>query len=155
MTLNKVRVGDLLAGLGGLALLGLMFAPWYQFLEGVYVGTRVIAPNDTMQSAWESLTVLRFALALTALLGIAQLVTTVYERTTAWPVASQVFLAAIGSITSVWTAIRIVNPPGPNFAADVRWPGYVGLLATLAVTAGAWWSMREEVRPDAVVSSPG
>ena len=148
MTLGKVRPGDVLAGLGGLALLVLVFVPWYEFLEGVYTGTRTIAPGDEVQSAWESLTVLRFFLLFCGLLGVTQLATTAFERTSAWPVAATVFSAAIATPVALWTFVRVlITPPGPNFAADLRWGAWVGLLCVLAVTAGAWWSMRDEVRP--------
>ena len=147
MTLTKLRAGDVVAGIGGVALIAVMFAPWYHFLEGVYVGTRDIAAGHETQNAWQALTVLRFALVITALLGIAQFATTAFERTTAWPVAAEVFAAAIGSLTTIWTAVRLIDPPGPNFAADLRWGAYAGLLSCLAVTAGAWWSMRDEARP--------
>ena len=148
MTLTKVRAGDVLAGLGGIALIVLVFAaPWYHFLEGVYTGTRTISEAHTTQSAWEALDVLRFALILTALLGITQFATTAFEKTTAWPVAAGVFAAAIGSLTTIWLLIRVINPPGPNFAADLRWGAWAGLLLVIAVTAGAWWSLRDEVRP--------
>jgi len=148
VTITKVRAGDVLAGLGGVALLVVLFAaPWYHFLEGVYTGTRTIAVGNEDQSAWESLDVLRFLLILIALLGITQLVTTAYERTTAWPVAAQVFSAALGVFATLWLVIRLINPPGPNFAADLRWGAWAGLLCTVAVTAGAWWSMRDEIRP--------
>jgi len=147
MTAQKVRIGDVLAGVGGLVLLVLVFLPWYEFLEGVYVGTRTIALGNTDQSAWEALGVLRFPLIITALLGITQFVTTLFERTTAWPVAAAVFGGAIGLITTIWTAVRLINPPGPNFGADLQWGAWVGLLAVLATTAGAWWSMRDELRP--------
>jgi len=147
MTAQRVRAGDLLAGLGGLALIVLVFMPWYEFLEGVYVGTRTIAVGNTDQSAWEALSVLRFPLLLTGLLAVTQFATTLFERTTAWPVAAQVFGAAIGTITTIWTALRLINPPGPNFGADLEWGAWLGFLAVLAATAGAWWSMRDELRP--------
>ena len=148
MTLTKVRAGDILAGVGGIALIVVMFAaPWYQFLEGVYVGTRTISAANTTQNAWEAFSVLDIALAITALLGITQLATTAFERTTAWPVAAQVFAAAIGTLTTIWMAIALINPPGPNFAADLEWGAWAGFLCVLAVTAGAWWSMRDEIRP--------
>jgi len=147
MTLTKVRPADLLAGLGGLALLVVVFVPWYHFLEGQEVGTRNIAIGHETQSAWESLTVLRFLLILVALLGIVQLVTTAYERTTAWPVAAQVFGGFLGIFATLWTLIRLINPPGSNLFADLRWGAWAGLVSVLAVTVGAWWSMRDEVRP--------
>jgi hypothetical protein len=147
MTAQKVRIGDVLAGFGGLALVVVVFLPWYEFLEGVYVGTRSVPLGGEEQSAWESLDVLRFPLILVGLLGITQFATTLFERTTAWPVAAQVFGGFIGAIATLWTAIRLINPPGPNFGADLQWGAWVGLLAVLATTAGAWWSMRDELRP--------
>ena len=147
MTLSKVRGGEVLAGVGGIALLAVMFGPWYRFLEGVYVGTRSVTSNDTTQSAWQALTVSLVPLVLVALLGITLLATTVFQRTQAWPVAAAVFTAFIGTITSIIVLVRLVNPPGPNFAADRLWGAWVGTLLVLAITAGSWWSMREEDRP--------
>jgi hypothetical protein len=148
MTLNKVRAGDVLAGLGGLALLVLMFFPWYEFLEGVYQGTRSVPIDDTRQSAWEAFSITLVPLVVLALLGIATLVTTAFERTTAFPVAAVVMTGFIGAITSVWMVIRLINPPGPNFAVDRLWAAWIGTLLVLAITGGAWWSMRDSVRPD-------
>jgi hypothetical protein len=147
MTAQKLRGGDVLAGLGGLALLVLMFLPWYDFQPGPYPGTRFVADNDTAQSAWEAFSVLLVPLVATGLLGVALFAATLFERTSALPVAAQVFAASIGSLTVIFVLLRILNPPGPNYAADVRLEGWLGLLCTLAVAAGAWWSMRDEIRP--------
>jgi len=148
MTLNKLRSGDVLAGLGGLGLLVVMFFPWYEFLEGVYQGTRSVPIDDTRQSAWEAFSVTLVPLVILALLGIATLASTAFERTTALSVAAVVLTGFIGAITSVWMLIRLINPPGPNFGADRLWAAWVGTLLVLAITAGAWWSMRDSVRPD-------
>ena len=148
MTLNQVRGGDILAGLGGVALLVVMFFPWYEFLEGVYQGTRDVPIGDTRQSAWEAFGFGNVLLVLLALLGIATLVTTAFERTTAFPVAAVTLTAFVGTIASVWFLIRLLNPPGPNFAADRLWAAWVGTLLVFGITAGAWWSMRDSVRPD-------
>jgi hypothetical protein len=147
MTARKLRGGDVLAGLGGLGLLVVMFLPWYDFLEGVYNGGRTIPADDTAQSAFEAFTVLLVPLVLTALLGIGLFLATLFERSSALPVAAQVFAASIGSLTVVFVFLRLVDPPGPNFGADVRWEGWLGLACTVAVAAGAWWSMRDELRP--------
>ena len=147
MTLNKLRGGDVLAGLGGLGLLVVMFFPWYEFLEGVYNGGRTITPDNTVQNAWEAFGPLLVLLVPTALLGIAVFATTAFERTSAYPVAAQVFAATIGSLTTVLVAVRLIDPPGPNFGADLRWGAPAGFVCTLAVAAGAWWSMRQELRP--------
>jgi uncharacterized membrane protein len=147
VTASKVRAGDVLAGVAGLALLVVMFLPWYDFLPGPYPGSRFIPDDNTAQSAWEAFSVLLVPLVVTALLGIALLGATLFERTTALPVAAQVFAASIGSLTVLFVVLRVLNPPGPNYAAHVRWEGWLGLVCTLAVAAGAWWSMRDEIRP--------
>jgi len=147
MTLSKVRAGDVLAGVGGVALLVVMFVPWYDFIPGPYTGSRFIPDNDTTQSAWQALTVSLVPLVLVALLGITLLATTAFQRTQAWPVASQVFTALVGPIASLWILLRLVNPPGPNFAADRLWGAWLGFALVLAITAGAWWSMRDADRP--------
>ena len=147
MTLNKLRSGDVLAGLGGLGLLVVMFFPWYEFQPGTYPGSRFVPDDNTVQSAWEAFGFLLVPLVLTALLGIAVFAVTAVERTSAYPVAAQVFAAAIGSLTTILVGLRLINPPGPNYAASLRWGAWVGLLCTLAVAAGAWWSMRDELRP--------
>jgi hypothetical protein len=147
MTLNKLRLGDVLAGLGGVVLLVVMFFPWYELLEGVQDGGRIVTPTDTEQTAWESFGPLLAFLVGTALLGITLFVTTAFERTSAWPVAAQVFGATVGTITVLWMLVRLLDEPGADFASDVRWGAWLGLLSLVAITAGAWLSMRAEERP--------
>ena len=147
MTAQKVRIGDVLAGVGGLALPVVMFVPWYRFLPGQSVGTRNIPDNETVQNAWQALTLTLVPLVLVALLGIALLATTLFERTQAWPVAAQVFTVTFGAIASLWLVIRLINPPGDNLFATRLWGSYVGTALVLAITAGAWSSMRDEIRP--------
>jgi hypothetical protein len=147
MTPEKVRGGDVLAGVGGIALLVVMFFPWYRFGEGVYVGTRSIAPDQTQQNAWHALTLTLVPLVLLALLGITLLATTLVQRTQAYPVSAQVFAGTVGIIASIWLLIRLINPPGDNLFATRLWGAWVGTALVLAITAGAWWSMRDEIRP--------
>jgi heme A synthase len=147
MTLNKLRLGDVLAGLGGLALLVVMFFPWFELLEGVQDGGRIVSPTDTEQTAWESFGPLLVLLVLSALLGLTLFATTAFERTSAWPVAAQVFGAFFGTITLVWLLIRLLDEPGPDFASDIAWGGWAGLAAVVAIFLGTWLSMREEERP--------
>jgi hypothetical protein len=143
--MRKLRAGDVLAGLGGLALLVVMFFPWFEFVEGVSVGTRNV--TDAEQSAWEAFALLDVVLAITAVLAVALLVTTALERSPAVPVALQVFGGTIGAITLLWALIRLLNPPGPNVLADRQWGVWVGVACLAAAVVGMWWSMRDEQRP--------
>jgi hypothetical protein len=147
MTLRKVRPADVLTGVAGLALLVVMFFPWYELIEGVQDGGRIVAPDDVEQSAWESFGPLLVLLVLTSLLAMAVLVLTAFQRTVAWPVAAQVFGAAIAFITLLWLLVRLIDEPGSDTLSDVRWGAWAGLAAVLAINVGVWLSMRDEERP--------
>jgi hypothetical protein len=134
MTASKVRASDVLAGVGGVALLVVMFLPWY--------GT-----PDGDQSAWQSFSVVLVPLVITALLGIALLATTLFERTPALPVAAQTWGAAVGALTALLVLYRIANQPGDNAVVSVRYGAWVGLACVVAVTVGCWTSMHRDVRP--------
>ena len=134
MTASRLRAGDVVAGAAGIALLVVMFLPWY--------GT----PGGD-QSAWQAFSAMLVPLVITALLGIALLATTAFERTPALPVAAQVWASAIGALTTLIVLYRIVNQPGDNAAVTVRYGAWLGLVCVLAVTVGAWASMRRDVRP--------
>jgi hypothetical protein len=124
MTLRKLTVGEVLAGLAGVAAIALLFGPWFGG-----------------ESGWSSMTVVLVLVVVTALLGIALLVTTAYQRSQAYPVAAEVFGFAIGSVTTVVLLVELAVRDEPGWAA------WAGLGAILGVTAGSWVAMRGAARP--------
>lgn len=124
MTLRKLTMGEVLAGLGGGAAIGLLFGPWFG--------------GD---SGWSSMTVVLVLVLITALLGLTLLVTTAYQRSQAYPVAAEVFAFAFGSITAVVLLVELAVRDDPGWAA------WAGLAAIVAVAAGAWIAMRGARRP--------
>jgi hypothetical protein len=153
VTTSKLRAGDVVAGVSGLLLLLVLFAPWYGVLSakavfrtahgvvsqpaGPYVG----------ESAWNSLSVILVFLVLTALLGLALMITTTFERTPAIPTAAAVFGTTIAALTALLVFYRLLNQPGVNALVDVRWGAYAGFLCTVGVGAGAFMSLRRDSRP--------
>jgi hypothetical protein len=124
MTLRKLTVGEVLAGLAGGALLGLLFGPWF--------GDR---------TGWSSLTVVLVLILISALLGIALLVTTAFQRSQAYPVAAEVFGFAFAAVTTIVLLVELLLRSSPGWAA------WVGLIAVACVAAGSWAAMRAHVRP--------
>src|SRR5690606_36339010 len=74
MTLRKLTVGEVLAGLAGGAAIAVLFGPWF---------------GD--ENGWSAMTVLLVLVVLSALLGLTLLVTTAFQRSQAYPVAAEVF----------------------------------------------------------------
>ena len=80
MDLARLRFGDWVMGLGGLAVLGVMFLDWYgPPAELLY------ASSEIQYNAWEAFAFNDVILALAALLAIAAAVMTAVHPTAAVP----------------------------------------------------------------------
>jgi peptidoglycan/LPS O-acetylase OafA/YrhL len=121
----KVRPGEVLAGLGGVALLASLFTSWYS--GGV--------------SGWEAFASVDVLLALAAVVGIVLLVAQATQRRPGWPVALGVAASTLGLLAVLLVLLRIVDKPDTDGLAGGAW---LGLLAAVALFAGAWWSMGDD-----------
>jgi hypothetical protein len=135
MDLRRLRAGEWIAALSGVALLVSLFLPWYG--DG--------AQGDA--SGWEALAAVDIALALVAAFGVSVLVITASQRVPAVPIALSAIVTLIGLIGLLLVLIRLVDVPG---GFDGREPGvWVALVATVGIVAGAWLAMRDErISPD-------
>jgi hypothetical protein len=124
MTLRKLTVGEIVAGLAGAALVADLFGPWFDDASG-----------------WSSLTVLLALLLISAGLGIVLLATTAFQHSQAYPVAAEVFGFAFAALTTLVLAIELAVRSRPGWAA------WVGLVAVLGVAVGSWAAMRAHTRP--------
>jgi hypothetical protein len=124
MTLRKLTVGEIIAGLAGVVLIGALFGPWF--------GDR---------TGWSSLTVVLVLVLISAALGVILLLTTAFQRSQAFPVAAEVFGFAFAAITTIVVAIELLVRSSPGWAA------WLGLVAVALVATGSWTAMRAHVRP--------
>ncbi|HEX4010496.1 MAG TPA: hypothetical protein VHX62_10830 [Solirubrobacteraceae bacterium] len=134
-----LRRGEIIAGLGGLVLLvGLFAVPWFQ------VGSSGAGHTDA--SGWTSLPTLRWLILVASLSGVALAVLQATRRAPALPVTTSIIATALGLLTTLALIIRI-----PTDGASPLAGAFVGLVATAAITAGAFLSLRQEDgwRPDA------
>jgi len=131
MDLRRLRSGELLAGAGAAGLLAVMFMDWFGG-----------------ENAWESLTFLRVALVITALLALAVVVLTM-SRTVAMACSAAAITVAAGALTLLLALYRVlVDEPGPDAAVDIGAGAYLGLLCVLGAVAGSWRTLADE-RTDA------
>jgi hypothetical protein len=141
--LSRLRRGDVVAGLGGVALLIVMFLDWYG--AG---GNATFQGQDIKISlglnAWEAFSITDLILALTAVSGIALAVVTASRRSPALPVALSVITSALGALATLLVFYRILNQPGPNQFFDVKLGAFLGFLSVLAIAVGGWLAMRDE-----------
>jgi len=146
---NRPRIGELLAGLSGIVLVGSLFLSWYGTGDdGCPAPPANCGPSSV--SGWESFAVLDLVLLLAGLMAVATLALTITQRAPAAPIETAALTAAVGLIALVWVALRLLAAPEAADGLGVRW-GWLGLAATAGLTAGAWLAMRDEgfgLRPE-------
>jgi len=124
---RRLRSGELLAAVSAVGLLALMFESWFGGATG-----------------WESLTLLRVPLVITALLALAVVVLTV-SRTVAMACSAAAITVGVGTLTLLALLYRVaINEPGPDAAAGIDLGAYLGLLCVFGCVVGAWRTLADE-----------
>src|SRR5215213_8469144 len=129
MDLRRLRAGEWLAGIAGLALFVALFLAWYS--DGA--GTR---------TGWQSLGALDVVLALVALSALAIPAVTAFHRVPAVPLAHQSLTALVGGLAVLLVLVRVLNMP--DWAVGREWGLWVALAATVGIAAGGLLAMRDE-----------
>lgn len=125
--LARLRRGELLAGLGAVALLVLLFVvPW-------------LSVTGHNSSGWTALPTLRWLLVITALSGIALLLTQAGLGAPAVPVSLSVIVTVLAGCSALAIVIRLLTT-GDGLCAGI----VLGLAAAIVIAAGGYQSMRHE-----------
>jgi hypothetical protein len=129
MKLTRLRLGELLATVGAIALLVLTFLPWFS------------GPHGNL-TAWDTFGVVTVLIVLLVIAALALALFTVTERTTALPEAAAVWTTLLAMVTTIAILVRLlVKPDGATGHCPAGW---LALAASALVLAGAWLSMRDE-----------
>ena len=135
MNARRLRTGELVAALSGVALLVVMFLDWYR--TGGAAGL----------SAWQAFGVLDVILALVASLAIAPAVLGVIRRSPALPIAASVVSSALAIVAVLMVVYRILDQPGPNDLVETGLGAFLGFVSTLGIAAGSWSAMSHDDAP--------
>lgn len=145
--LARLRVGEVVAGIGGVLLLVFMFAlKWYGLSAKLARGQAGL-PGATAWSGWQELPVLRWLLLASAVSGILLAYFQTARAAPALPVVLSVVVTVLGGLSTIALIVRVwVAPPAlPAVGSLDRFTGaYLGLLAALAIACGGFASMRQE-----------
>jgi hypothetical protein len=146
--MGRLRPADLGAGAAGVALLVVLFLPWFA-VRGVPAGWTGYAPLGVPQpTAWRAFAVVDILLALAAALAVAIPVVTATARGPAMPVAAAV-IATVASVIAVLLVIwRLLDPPNGFYTR--HYGVWLGLAATLLMLAASFSALHDERTPGAV-----
>jgi hypothetical protein len=129
MDLRRLRAGEWIVALSGVALLVSLFLPWY-------------GPDRT---AWEALAVNDLILAVVGLGAIALFIATATQRVPAVPIALEAMVAVLGIVAVILVAIRAIWLPG--LTEEREWGLWIGLAGVVGIAAGGWIGVRDERLP--------
>jgi Na+-transporting NADH:ubiquinone oxidoreductase subunit NqrE len=129
MKISRMRLGELAVLIGAICVIVALGMRWYE------------APSGNL-SAWDTFGSAVVLLMLAVLAGLALVLTTVTERSTALPVAAAVWSTFFGVIGVIAALVRLIERPDNASALCAgAWLAFVG---TLLIAGGSWQSMRDE-----------
>ena len=145
--MSRLRPADLAAGAAGVALLVVLFLPWYEPRgTAVPAGATGYAPLGRL-SAWEALSVIDILVALAALAAIAIVVVTATASGPAKPVASTVVATVATGIALLLVLFRALDPPQDFVRCYGVW---LGLAVAVLMFVASFAAMHDERTPGAV-----
>jgi hypothetical protein len=146
--MRRLRPADLGAGAAGVALLVVLFLPWY----GGVVGTGVVSygpgVSSRLATGWQAFGVVDILLALAAVAAIAIVAVSATARGPAIPVASTVIAtvaSAIAVLLALWRLLDI-----PDFVLTRHYGVWLGVAAALLMFVASWAALHDERTPGAV-----
>ena len=161
MDSSKLGVGEIVAGISGLALFIFMFLPWY----GVdSVGGFEVGGVDA--SAWEAFSFIDILLFLVAVVVVGLVIVQMAESTPDLPAPPAQIIMIAGVVALVLIIFRLLFTPDLDSSAiDIevdlgRKIGvFLGLIAAAGITYGGWRATRESdpdpaAAPDPVATPP-
>ena len=149
MDAGRLRPGETIAGVSGVALLIIMFLPWFGFDLGsaaqdiansLGVSVNVDVPNANF-NAWESFDFIDLILLLTVIAAVSTAIMPALATDVALPIAASALVAGLGILSTVLVLYRIIDPVGD---AGRKYGIYLGLIACAGVAYGGWRAMQEE-----------
>jgi hypothetical protein len=143
--LSRLRLGEIVAGIGGLVLLFSLFVTTWYGTTGPISPTAALLGASTSFNGWHALTDLRWLILITGLCAIALAYSQATRRAPAIPVVLSVILTVLGVLTVLFLIYRVlINVPGPDSVIDRKAGAYLGLISSIAILYGGFTSLRQE-----------
>lgn len=139
MSRSELRIGTVVAGLGGILLFISMFLSWYSFDLSASGGSDPFGLVDTSQTAWQAFGATDVALLVAATIAVGVALSETGGAAFGWPVARGALLAVAGTVAFLLVAFRAAEPPGSDLSIEIG--VWMGLAATAAIALGGYMSM--------------
>jgi hypothetical protein len=142
MDFARLDRGELIAVGGGIVLGVSLFLAWYSLGNRFATLNGCRGPNSTC-TGWESLTILRFLLLITAVAPgiLAWIILRGYALS--WPRGELTAVTALAALT--FTVFRgVIDRPGaPPSEISITYGWWIGLVGGLLILVGSIWRSQE------------
>jgi hypothetical protein len=161
---SRLSLGEMVAGLGGAALLGFMFLPWYGGTARVELpgGGDITAQGQSL-NAWQSFALIDLALFLAAVLAVGVAVARAAGAIPAHPATPPgVIVLSAGALAVFLILYRVIDSPSAldtaglavDFQVDREVGIFLSLLAAAGIAVGGYTALTEAERPERRRSPP-
>jgi hypothetical protein len=150
MDFSRVRRGELIAGISGVALFIFMFFSWFGVEGGTIEtpggGVQITVPMEGSVTAWEAFDFIDIVLLLAVIAAVGLVVLSAAQSSVNLPVAASAITAGLGILATLLVLYRILDPPELAEGLDTsRKVGvFLGVIACAGVAIGGWMAMQEE-----------
>lgn len=149
---QKLELGEILTGVSGLALLGVLFLPWFNWVAGGIVisdGSGSRNPQNSL-TLWETFPLIAYILLALGIVAVG-VVLFKFLRSTGVPSVTNIFMMGFGAIAAGITLLKIIMPPtevdmGAMVLQSVDVTAGIGsflaLVAVIGIVLGSGLSLR-------------
>lgn len=141
MDLSRLRRGEAIASISGLALIVVMFLPWWAEPDVGGVPLGEIPGVETSFNAWQAAAFNDVIWFVTGLAAVVLGALAASQNRPDLPIAGSAIITGLGMIALVLIVVRLIEPPG-NLEREVG--VWLGLLAILGIVFGGWTAMQDE-----------
>lgn len=144
MDSSKLGVGEIVAGISGLALFVFMFLPWYGVDSVAGFGVSADA------SAWEAFSFIDILLFLVCVVVVGLVIVQMAETTPELPAPPSQIITIAGVVAVVLILFRLIVTPGVDTGdtgIDIdlgrEFGVFLGLIAAAGIAYGGWRASNE------------
>jgi hypothetical protein len=154
---TRIRRGEMIAAFSALALIVVMFLPWYDFTGDNRLRFLLLAGGKSLPltgTAWHVYSNTSLLLVVFALVALAPSVVTATQLRVDFPLAAAA--TGLGVLLIILMIYKLfLHRPGGNTYSEVAYGGYLGLVAIIVATVGAFLTAREDGVRRGASGAPG
>lgn len=143
---TRIRRGETIAAISAVVLFLVTFLQWYSFHGDNRTRFLLIAGGHQLPvtgTAWHAYTNTSLLLVVLVVVALALAGVTATQRKVNFPLAASA--TALGVLVAILIIYKLfIHRPGGNTYSQVAFGGYLGLVAILGITAGAYLTARED-----------